>query len=56
MLSRMDDPQMRQLQTLKGLMHRFGYFRGFAEFAFDAISTAVKNKQEIYFRPRSIML
>ncbi len=51
MLSRMDDPQMRQLQTLKGLMHRLGYFRGFTEFAFDPISTAVKNEQEIYFRP-----
>jgi hypothetical protein len=38
------------------LMHRLGYFRGFAEFAFDAISTAVKNKQEIHFRPRSIMV
>jgi hypothetical protein len=51
MLSWMNDPQMCQLQTLKGLMHRFGYFRGFAEFAFNAISTAVKNKQEIHFSP-----
>lgn len=51
MISWMNDPQMRQLQTLKGLMHRLGYFRGFAEFAFDPISTPVKNKQEIHFRP-----
>src|SRR5574341_1081768 len=50
MLSGMDDPQMCQVQTLEGLMHRLGYFGGFAEFAFDPISPAVKNKKEIYFR------
>ena len=33
MLSGIDDPQMGEVQTLKGLVHRFGYFRGFAEFA-----------------------
>ena len=29
----MDDPEMGKVQSLQGLVHRFGYFRGFAEFA-----------------------
>jgi hypothetical protein len=35
MFSGIDDPQMGQVQTLKGLVHRFGYFGSFAEFAFN---------------------
>ena len=51
MLSGIDDPQMRELQTLKGLVHRLRYFRGFAEFAFNSVPAAVKNKQKIHLRP-----
>jgi hypothetical protein len=47
MLSGMDDPEMGKVQTLQGLVHRFGYFRGFAEFAFNPIPSAVKNEEEI---------
>ena len=47
MLSGMDDPEMGKVQTLQHLVHRFGCFRGFAEFAFNSIASAVKNEEEI---------
>ena len=47
MLSRIDDPQMGEIQTLKGLVHRFGYFRGFAEFAFNSVPAAVIDEKKI---------
>ena len=37
MFSGIDDPQMGEVQTLKGLVHRFGYFGGFAEFTFNSV-------------------
>jgi hypothetical protein len=46
-ISGMDDPQMRKVQGFKGLVHRFGRFRGFAEFAFNSIAAAVKNEEEM---------
>jgi len=47
MLSGIDDPQMGEIQTLKGLVHRFGYFRGFAEFAFNSVPAAVIDEKKI---------
>jgi hypothetical protein len=47
MFTGIDDPQMGEVQTLKGLVHRFGYFRGFAEFAFDSIPAAVRDEKKI---------
>jgi len=47
MLPGIDDPQMAKVQTLKGLVHRFGYFGGFAEFAFDPIPVAVMDEKKI---------
>ena len=47
MLSGMDDPQMGKVQTLQGLVHRFGYFRGLTEFAFNPIPAAMKNEEKI---------
>ena len=38
MFSGIDDPQMGQVQTLEGMVHRFGYFGSFAEFAFNPIA------------------
>ena len=46
MLSGIDDPQMGEVQTLKGLVHRFGYFRGFAEFAFNSVPAAVIDEKK----------
>jgi hypothetical protein len=47
MLSGIDDPQMAKLQTFKGLVHRFRYFRGFAEFAFNSVPAAVMDEKKI---------
>jgi len=44
MFSRIDDPQMGEVHTLKGLVHRFGYSGGFAEFAFNSIPPAVMDE------------
>jgi hypothetical protein len=42
-----DNPQVGEVQALKGLIHRLGYFRGFTEFAFNSITPAVMNEKEI---------
>ena len=42
-----NDPKMGEIQALKGLVHRFGYFWGFAEFAFNPIPSAVMDEKEI---------
>jgi hypothetical protein len=47
MLSGIDDPQMGEVQTFKGLVHRFGYFRGFAELAFNFVPAAVIDEKKI---------
>jgi hypothetical protein len=47
MLPRINDPQMGEVQTLEGLIHRFGYLRGFAEFAFDPVPPAVMDENII---------
>src|SRR4030042_2251288 len=47
MLSGIDDPQMGEVQTCKGLVHRFGYFRGFAELAFNSVPAAVSDEKKI---------
>jgi len=47
MFSGIDDPKMGEVQTLNGLMHRFGYFGGFAEFAFDSVPAAVMDEKKI---------
>ena len=38
---------MGEVQTLKGLVHRLGYSRGFAEFAFNSIPAAVIDEKKI---------
>ena len=47
MLSGIDDPKMGEVQALKGLVHGFGDFRGFAEFTFNRVSPAPHNKEKI---------
>ena len=47
MFSGIDNPQMGEVQTLKGLVHRFGDFWGFAEFALNPIPLAVMDEKEI---------
>lgn len=47
MFSGIDDPQMGEGQTLKGLVHRFGYLWGFAEFAFNPIPSTMMDEKEI---------
>ena len=46
MFSGIDDPQMGEVQALKGLVHRFGYFGGFAEFAFNSVPAAVIDEKK----------
>ena len=47
MFSGIDNPQMGEIQTLNGLVHRFGYFWGFGEFALNSIPSAVMDEKEI---------
>ena len=49
MLSGIDNPQMSEVQTFNGLVHRSGRFWGFAEFAFDSVPSAVVDEKEINF-------
>ena len=44
MLSGMHDPEMGKVQTLHRLVHRFGYFRSFAEFALNSIEVDADGK------------
>ena len=47
MFSGINNPQMGEVQTLKALVHRFGYFRGFAEFAFNSVPAAVMDEKKV---------
>ena len=49
MLSGIDNPQMGEVQTFKGLVHRFGDFGGFAEFGFNSVPAAVIDEEKINF-------
>ena len=47
MFSGIDNPQMGKVQTIDGLVHRFGYFGSFAEFALNPIPSTVMDEKEI---------
>ena len=47
MFSGIDNPQVGEVQALKGLTYRLGCFRGFTEFAFNSIPPAVMKEKEI---------
>ena len=51
MLSGIDDPQTGEVQTFEGLVHRFGYFRSFAEFAFNPVPAAVMDEKRSISAP-----